>query len=152
MNYYQRPLKVSTPDGERVIANITSGALVTITVPRLDVVAKDNPLFAKDGVIRLTVKREKYQETIRVLTQYLEDLFLKGMADEDTYTSLGAKPERKRTTRKDTSREERTIEGERDTASVHVSTRRNESTESVGSRDTSTEVDKSSNSEDSTED
>ena len=89
---YIRPLKVSTPEGKRIEAEIIRMQdYVQVAIPFLDAVKKDDPPFAKDGVIHFPVERSKYEETIVKLEKYLESLFLKGMGDEDLHRSLGVK-------------------------------------------------------------
>lgn len=130
---YARVLKVSSPDGKRIYAKIfrLKGDVI-IEVNYLEVVKKDNPPFAHNGVIKMHASLIKYKETLNLLTKYLEDLFLKGMADEDTYSSLGAKPKSRRTKKINSGGEAKSFERKRSPASLHVSSRGNESTESSG--------------------
>lgn len=148
MRNYSRLLRVATPNGERIRANIVQmGDNVRIEVRPLEVVKKDDPPFAQNGVIRFQIPSSKYKDTIATLTQYLEDLFLKGMADEDIYTSLGAKPKRKRTKRSRKTREIEIDQGEGDTPSVYDRTRGDEQTESAGGGDSDSEVAESGDSD-----
>ena len=102
MSAYSKPLKVSTPEGKRVVALINrTFDNVLIEIPFLEVVLKDEASFSRNGVIHINVPRKKYMETINLLTKYLEDLFLKGMADEDIYSSLGATPKPRRVEKPD---------------------------------------------------
>jgi len=150
---YARPLKVSTPDGKRIYAKIfRSGDNAKIEINYLEVVKKDDPPFAHNGMITLNVPVKKYSETLAILTQYLEDLFLKGMADESIYTSLGAKPKSRRIKKSDPGGEAKIFEGERNSPSVHFSSRRDESSESSRGGQSKSEVAESSDSEDSGKD
>lgn len=150
---YARPLKVSTPEGKRIFAKIfRNGDNVRIEVNYLDVVKKDDPPFAQNGTIRFNVPRTRYVQTIASLTKYLEDLFLKGMADEDIYSSLGAKPQPRRAKKVDTGRKVSFAKREGDSSSVHVSSRRSESSESSRRGKSDSEVAESSDSEDSGKD
>lgn len=130
---YAKPLKVSTPEGERIYASITKVPdRVIIEVRPLEVVKEDDPPFAHNGVIRFSCKRENYSETIKILTQYLEDLFLKGMADESIYRGLGVKSKSRRTKKSDSSREVESDSGEGDSSSIHSGSRGDQQTESSG--------------------
>ncbi len=145
---YPRPLKVSTPEGKRIYAKIFRlGENIRIEINYLEEVKKDDPPFSVNGVIRMRVPIEKYKDTIKLLTKYLEDLFLKGMSDEDTYTSLGAKPKSRRSKKINTGGKIKSLERERDIPSLHSGTRRFKSPESFGGRETNLEVAKSSNSD-----
>lgn len=147
---YARPLKVSTPEGERIVAKVFRyGDKVRIEINYLEVVKKDDPPFAKNGVIQINVPVKKYRDAIIALTKYLEDLFLKGMADEDTYTSLGAKPNPRRAKKLDSTRKASSSEREGGTSSVHLSPRRDESTESSRRGKSDSEMAESGNSTDS---
>ena len=146
---YARPLKVSAPDGERIYAKVFQlGDNIKIEINYLEVVKKDDPPFAHNGVITINVPRKKYSETIASLTQYLEDLFLKGMADENIYTSLGVKPKSRRTKKSDPGRETKRVEGKGDSPSVHISPRGDESSESSRGRESESKMAEGSNSED----
>ena len=144
---YPRPLKVSTPEGKRIYAKIFRlGENIRIEINYLEEVKKDDPPFSVNGVIRMRVPIEKYKDTIKLLTKYLEDLFLKGMSDEDTYTSLGAKPKSRRSKKINTGGKTKDLERERDTSSIHSGTRGRESTESYRRGKTNSKVAESSNS------
>lgn len=146
MFQYAKPLKVSSPDGDRIYANIlSSGKDVRIEVAYLEVVKKDDPPFAHNGVITFMTTREKYQQTIIALTKYIETLFLKGMANEDIYTSLGAEPPVRRTKKIDTERKTGGTSGKGNTSGLHLGTRGNKSSESAGTREPGTEVAESDN-------
>ncbi len=150
---YAHPLKVSNPKGERIYAKILRlGDNVRIEINYLEVVKKDDPPFAHNGVITISVSRKKYSETIATLTQYLEDLFLKGMADENIYTSLGAKPKSRGIKKSDSGKKAGRVEGERDSSSVHISPRGDESSESSRGRESESEMAEGGNSEDSGKD
>lgn len=129
-----------------------SGGMARIIVEKLDVVKKDNPEFAKDGVISINVPVQKYQETIGALTQYIEDLFLKGMADEDTYSSLRIKPKSRRAKKSDSKRETGSSEGEGRSSGVHTGARRSESSESSRRGKSDSEMAEGGDSEDSGKD
>lgn len=150
---YARPLKVSTPEGERIIAKVLRhGEKVMIEINYLDVVKNDDPPFSHNGVIQINVPVEKYKQTIEALTQYLEDLFLKGMADEDIYTSLGAKPNPRRAKKSDSGGKAKSAEGEGSSSSVHASPRRSESSESSRRGKSDSEMAEGSDPSDSRED
>ena len=145
---YTRPLKVSHPDGTRVMAQVKrSGDQVRIVVEKLEEVKKDNPQFADDGIISITVPVSTYQNVLIKLTQYIEDLFLKGMADEDTYSSLGTKPKSRRAKKSDSKRETGSSEGEGSSSSVHTGPRRSESSEDSRRGQTDSEMAEGSDSE-----
>lgn len=150
---YARPLKVSTPDGERIVARVLRhGDRARIEVNYLEVVKKDDPPFAHNGVISFSVPVAKYPKVIETLTKYLEDLFLKGMADEDTYTSLGAKPKPRRTAKRDSGGKAASVEGEGSSAGVHLSPRRDEPPKSSWGGKSSPKVAEGSDPSDSGED
>jgi len=75
MSRENKPLKVCFPAGERVTAQVTvvPGSRVVVQVPKFD--------------IKFSVEQAKYKESLRRLEKYLEDLILKGMADEDSNPS-----------------------------------------------------------------
>lgn len=130
---YTKLLQVSTPEGKRISANINrTGNKVFIGVDYLKIVEKDNPSFAEKGIIKISCDLSKYSKTIKLLTQYFEDLFLKGMADENIYTGLGIKSKSRRTKRKDTKREVGNSKREGSSSSVHAGARGDESSESTG--------------------
>jgi len=150
---YARALKVSSPDGERIYAKIFRlKDDVIIEVNYLEVVKKDNPPFAHNGIIKMHASLEKYKETLSLLTKYLEDLFLKGMADEDTYSSLGAKPKSRRTKKINFGGEAKSFKGKRSPSSLYVSSRGEESTESSGRGETDSEMAEGSDQENSRKD
>ena len=150
---YARPLKVSTPEGKRIYAKIFRlGENIRIEINYLEVVKKDDPPFSINGVIKMRVPIIKYKNTINLLTKYLEDLFLKGMSDEDTYTSLGAKPKSRRFKKVNSGGETKSFEGKGDTSSLHSSTRRSESTESSRRGKTDSKMAEGSDSENSGKD
>jgi len=128
---YVRPLNVSTPEGRRIEAEIIRMQdQIQVVVPFLEVVKKDNPPFAKDGVIHFPVERKNYEETIIKLEKYLEDLFLKGMADEDLHRSLRIEPKSGRVKAARLSRKARSTKRKGSPAGLHFGTRRGEPTES----------------------
>ncbi len=150
---YFRPLKVYSPEGKQVVANILRfGDRVQIEIAPLEVVRKDDPPFAHDGLIRYTATVEKYRETIRILTRYLENLFLKGMADEDIYSSLGAKSKSRRTEKINIGRKAEKPKREGSVTSLHARARRAESSKSSRGRNTDVKVAESSDKEISGED
>jgi hypothetical protein len=150
---YARLLKVSSPEGKKIYAKIFRiGDNAKIEINYLDIVKTDDPPFACNGVIRLNVPTIKYKETIDRLTKYLESLFLKGMADEDIYTGLGAKPKSRRTKKLDTGRKAKGAEGQGDSPGLHISARGSESTESPGSGKAGPEMAEGSDQDDSGED
>ena len=140
---HPRPLKVSTAEGERIVAKITSFPMkgtVRIEVPFLEEVKRDAPPFSKDGIIIMTCERKVYMETIYKVTKYLEDLFLKGMADEDIDSSTGPQSESRRIKKNDIERANGKIERKRDSPSVHSSSRRDKSTKSTRGRKSDSKV------------
>ena len=144
---YIEPLNVCMPNGRRVEAKITQmGKNIRVQVDSLDVVKKDDASFAKDGVISFTVERVKYAETIVKLEKYLEDLFLKGMADEDLHRSLGIKSKSGRTKRTRSKGKIRRASGKGNFPSVHSGSRGGESPKSNWERNPSTKMAESSNS------
>ena len=150
---YARALKVSTPEGKRIYAKIFRLKNdVIIEVNYLEVVKKDNPPFAHNGIIKMHTSLVKYKETLGLLTKYLEDLFLKGMADEDTYSSLGAKPKSRRTKKINSGGEAKSFKRKRSPTSLHVSSRGKESAESSGRGKADSEMAESGDSENSGKD
>ncbi len=154
-----RPLKVSTPEGKRIMLHsFRSGPeLVVLEVPFLEVVKKDDPPFAANGIIRFNVKRSTYSKSVEALTSYLESLFLielgkKEEVDESLYSSLGAKPNIRRTKSSNSKKNVGVGEGKRDISSIHSGTRRKKPTESIGERGPDPEVAKVSNSKISSDD
>jgi len=145
---YSRTLKVSTPDGQRIIAVISrSGNKPIIEIPYLEVVKKDNPPFASNGVIRFSCEQKNYSNVIATLTQYLEDLFLKGMSNESVYTGLGVKPKSRRTKKSDLPGEIKGDSREGGSSSLHTSARRNKQTKDSRPRSADNEMAESSDSE-----
>jgi len=142
---YIRPLNVSTPKGQRVEAKIARfDEVMQIQVDFLDVVKKDAPPFAEDGVINFAVDREEYEETIIKLEKYLEDLFLKGMADEDLRRSFGIELKSGRVKAARLSRKARSSKRKGYSSSVHSGSRGRESAASDRPRNSNPEVAESS--------
>ncbi len=142
-----RPLKVSTPKGERIMLHSSrSGSeLVVLEVPFLEVVKKDDPPFAVNGIIRFHVKRIKYKESVDALTLYIESLFLRELGkkeeiNESIYTSLGAKPNVRRTKKSDSKGNVRSGERERDLPGIHSGARREKQAESIRKRGSDTKM------------
>ena len=147
-NSYTHPLKVSTPEGKRIIVTIYRSAnKAIIEIPFIEGVKKDDPPFACNGQISFSCEREKYAETINILERYLEDIFLKGMANEDIYSSLGVKPKRRRAKGQGTKRKITIDKRKGDSASLHDSTGREESSESPGTGNADNEMAEDSNPE-----
>jgi len=151
---YKKLLKVARADGKRIEANVYPLAdnTVTIKVDFLEEVMEDKPAFSYDGKIVITVKKMLYADTIVILESYLENLFLKGLADEDVNTSTGADADSGRNESEDIKRETDSDEGEGDTASIHSSPRRTEQTKSSRRRYKTHSVDKGSSAEAGSED
>jgi hypothetical protein len=57
-----------------------------LEVPVLDLVRKDAPFFAKDGVIKLTYMRGDQQKIIKKVTDYLVELFQKEGENVDNHS------------------------------------------------------------------
>jgi len=132
---YVKLLKVATPEGRRIPASINRNRnRVFIGVEYLEAVEKDDPPFAEKGVIGISCDLPKYSETIKLLTQYLEDIFLKGMSDESIHTSLGAEPKPGGAKAKDTKRKAGRPKREGSAPGVQPGTRRDESSEGLGGR------------------
>ena len=154
---YSRTLNVSTPDGERIYAIVTQGLdTAHIEVRFLEVVKKDNPPFASNGVIRFNAPKGKIKEIYKALTNYLESLFLKelseeGEVNEDIYSSLGIDVKSRRGKKSPKSRATREPVGERDLTGIHDSSRGDVNTESSGSGEPSSEVASGGDSQDSGE-
>jgi len=148
-NNYVRPLNVSSPDGKRIIAHIisTGDNKRIIEVAFLEEVKKDDPPFACNGQIRFSCKREKYVETIKILEKYLEDIFLKGMADENIYSSLGTKSKRRGVKKQNIETEIIINKRKRNSPGLHYSTGRKKSTKSIATGDADIEVAEDNNSE-----
>jgi len=145
---YVRPLKVATPEGKQIQAYIlVAGERRIIEIAYLKEVQKDDPPFACNGQIRFSCSREKYLETIKILERYLENIFLKGMADEDIYSSLGAKPKRRRTKKQNISKEIDGYKRKGDSSSIHDSSGGAESAESIATGDSGDEVAEDNNPE-----
>lgn len=138
---YTKLLKVSTPEGKRIPAIINrTGKKVSIGVNYLKIVERDDPPFAKRGIINISCNLSKYIQTVNLLTQYLEDLFLKGMTDESIYTSLGVKSKSRRTKAKNIERKIGKSERKRGSSSVQSGARRDESSKSSGRRNSDSEM------------
>ncbi len=155
MNCYKKLLKVATPEGKRIVATISPYANnVIVKIDYLEVVKKDNPKFAKEGKIKFSCPKPKYREAMIILTQYLEDLFLKGMSNEDIHTSLRICTNKGRNAKKDRSKKVGSNTGTGDSTSIHISARGNEQTESSKRKeqDTNISVDESSDPQISSED
>lgn len=115
-----KPLKVSTPEGKRIYANVFKvGDQVTIEVSFLEQVKKDAPPFANNGVIRFKCEQKDYVGAMQTLTKYLEDLFLKGMVNENIRASFGSESRPERDSEQDLKGEARIPEGEGDTSGLH---------------------------------
>ena len=150
---YSRTLKVCSPDGERIYAIITpQWDTVHVEIRFLEVVKKDNPQFAQNGVIRFSCPKDGYTETIIKLTNYLESLFLKEMnegekVDESIYSSLGIKPQRRGNKKAFATGQTQRLVGERDLTSVHDSTRGEKHAEDSGKGKRDNDLDKGSSSQ-----
>lgn len=101
-----RYLKVSSPEGQLVRIRVNlSGGLVTITSDQLDILKNENITFVKNGRLFFQVAQKKYAQTLKELTKYLEDLYLKRMSDDSTSASnrnadVGKRDKKSRKTRK----------------------------------------------------
>lgn len=96
MRSYTLPLKVCEPSGKRVVATITQmGDRVKIELPYIKEVDKDNPDFAKNGVVKVVVNRSVYAKTKDLVTNYLESVFLKELENADRNTGHGNRPPRR---------------------------------------------------------
>ena len=143
MARYKRPLKVSNLSGERIVASIATGVhKVTISIPYLECIEKDNPDFAVDGVIRFSVLKEKYQKAIFHLTKYLEDLFLKEISNENNSSGVSSGSIAGRNNKKSFRRTDKKDEGERSSVGVHVSAGRNKQTKGIGGGKPDSDMDK----------
>lgn len=117
---YSKPLNVSNTKGQRIVALVYPIFNdVVIKLPYIEEVEKDNPSFAYKGIITIKCIKSKYKNVVVTLTQYLEDLFLKGIANEDIYTSLGITNVKGRNDKQDSGRKTTKIEGSRNTASLY---------------------------------
>lgn len=121
MSQRDKPLKVCFPSGERVIAKITPvpGGKIVVAVPEFS--------------IKFSVERLKYKEALKRLEKYLEDLILKGMADENFDTGSGADFDPGRAPEESTGGQVERPKRPRRPTGVHAGPRGNKSTESVGS-------------------
>lgn len=149
-----RLLKVSTPDGHRIMINTVrrSGDKIVIVVEYNKDVAKDNPPFSKNGIIKMTCVRKDYQQTLQKLTNYLETLFLKGLLNENTNTSSRISNDSRGNEKQTKPYTIGVDEGKGSDTSVHVSTRGTKSTKSSGRGKSSVEVDESSDKDSRSED
>ncbi len=90
---HETRLKVCDPSGKVIIATTElSFGTVLFVVPFLEVVKKDNPEFAEEGVISFIVPQPEYAQAKKTITNYLEDLFLKELNNEIIHPSDGNKP------------------------------------------------------------
>lgn len=107
-------LKVCDPSGKVVISKVTYlNGVATIELPFIEAVKKDNPEFAKNGVVKYTVPQRRYQKAKEGLTKYLEDLFLKELAEDETiYPGNGGKSNPGRTKKESSSRSNEKVTGE----------------------------------------
>ena len=146
MNTYLKLLKVSTPKGHRIRSHITSFKdIVNIKVEYLKEVELDKPPFAKKGKIIIKCEKKKYQEVIKKLTKYLEDLFLKELLNEDIHPSIRNDNVKRGNAKKNTSGKTGSIKGKGDSSSVYSGTGRKEQTEKSEREIEHIDMDKSNN-------
>ena len=115
-----KKLKVAYPSGARLFATIIpAGQNVVVRVPDFD--------------IEYQVERPKYQASIKLLEKYLEDVILRGMAeDEDFDPSSGADFKPGGNEKKSPARKAKRDRGDGDSAGVHAGARGDEPPESFG--------------------
>jgi len=120
MSRENKPLKVCFPAGERVTAQVTvvPGSRVVVQVPKFD--------------IKFSVEQAKYKEALRRLEKYLEDLILKGMADEDSNPSIGADFDPGRAQGEGAGRKAKRHKRARHLAGIYAGTRWREPAEDIG--------------------
>ncbi len=154
MAIHKKLLKVTQENGQSVCANIIrAGNNVTIKVDKLELVKIANPDFSKDGVIAMTIDISKYQDAIIKITKYLEDLFLKGMADNDSkITSNVSRSDTRRNDGKNSKRKVKSSERQGNYESLHSGSRGNKHTKDVELKNTTTDLEQSDNPSDSIKD
>ena len=114
-----KTLEVCTPDGVAVTAEIMSTVnSVMVRVPKFG--------------INYHVERAKYKPSIKLLEKYLEDLILKGMADEDIDTSIGVNFDPGGSKGKNLHRKVKRDKGKRRPSGIHLGTRGKKSAQGSG--------------------
>ena len=150
---YKLNLKVSTAEGKRIIANVEkNGSLIYITIPFLELVKQDMPVFARNGVIKINTTKNNYPKVIEKLTSYLENLFLKGLNNESISSSIGIGNVLRGVKAKNSKRKVKSIKRKGNITSIYPGARRDKQTASDRGRDISVKLDKKDNSELSTKD
>jgi hypothetical protein len=86
---YQLPLKVSEPNGKRVIATITQmdGKTNKFELPFIRALSNDKKMKKHSGKFVAFYQRARHKDFVEKTTKYLESLFLKELSDEDPDTS-----------------------------------------------------------------
>lgn len=127
-------LKIARADGQRIKAKVYGDVAgrVTIKVEYLSEVMEDNPDFAHKGQIVMRIVQADYHATILKIESYLENLFLKGIANESLPSSDGTDIDSGGNAPEDPIREIEPAEREGDSASVPSRSRRKKSTEDSG--------------------
>ena len=114
-----KTLKVATPDGVAVTAEIRpSSTTVMVRIPKFS--------------IEYSVEKVKYKLSIKLLEKYLEDVILKGMADENFDTSIGVEFDPGGTKGKNLRGKVKRTERARRPAGVHLGARGKKSTQGSG--------------------
>ncbi len=114
-----KQLAVCAPTGEPIIAKISSTkSIVTVQVLKYK--------------INFQVERTKYKLAIKKLEKYLEDLILKGMADEDFNSSFRTDPDRGRIKEKNSKRKVSRVKRSGSLTGVYPRSRGKESTQGSG--------------------
>lgn len=150
---YTKPLKVCHSNGEIIIARIFPfGDKVKIKIKYIKEVEEDNPKFANDGRINFNCSKNNYNNVIKKLTSYLENLFLKGIGNENIHTGIGVPNVKRGNAKKNSTRTIGTTEGKGNSSSIHSSTGRKKSTEGNKGKVNDIDMDKSDNSSISRED
>jgi len=145
---YKKKLRVCFPEGGLVFANVNyRNGHAIIRVDKLEIVKKDNPEFAKDGVIIADVIQKNYSKMMITIENYLESLMLKELENENRSTSNGVGVRSARLKKSDTSRRLEEDTGEGENTSVHSGTRGDEYAEGSRKRKHSAPVDESGDKE-----
>ncbi|MEJ2248033.1 MAG: hypothetical protein P8Y97_00050 [Candidatus Lokiarchaeota archaeon] len=87
---YKKLLKVSTSKGIRVpvfVRSIKEKCIIKSNY--IKQVELDNPSFSKNGKLVIICDKKNYNKIIAKLTNYLENLFLKDLSDENIDSSIG---------------------------------------------------------------
>ena len=125
-NSYKKPLNVSKPNGERIVATVTQLGNGTVRIKLPIMYGADNRL------LNMVVHQRNYPKAIHKIEKYLESLFLKELSNDNLHSSLKTKNESGRITESHSSRSEIKSGGKRPTESIHSGSRGNNPSKNSG--------------------